>query len=114
MTEVVSAVVAEHYLWGEACHGWHLVRNEGLSVIEEQMPPGSSEQRHLHRKARQFFYVLAGELTLEIEGRMHQLGVSEGIEVAPGEAHQVMNRSSEQARFLVISAPPSHGDRISE
>ena len=29
-----------------------------LSVIQERVPPGDRERRHLHSKARQFFYVL--------------------------------------------------------
>lgn len=114
MKEAVSTATAEHYTWGEVCDGWHLVRGEGLSVIEERMPPGASEQRHFHSKARQFFYVLEGELTLEVDGRNHTLRPRQGIEVAPGDRHQAMNRSMEDARFLVISSPPAQGDRIAD
>ncbi|MGB6869589.1 MAG: cupin domain-containing protein, partial [Acidobacteriaceae bacterium] len=80
----VSVETAEHYVWGErqgpACDGWHLVRSEGLSVIEERMPAGAREERHFHARARQFFYVLDGELTLEVEGREHGLGAGQGME----------------------------------
>jgi mannose-6-phosphate isomerase-like protein (cupin superfamily) len=111
----VSVETAEHYIWGEqqgvACDGWHLVRSEGLSVIEERMPPGAREERHFHARARQFFYVLEGELTLEVDGREHGLGAGQGMEVPPGAAHQVVNAAREDVRFLVISSPPSHGDR---
>ncbi len=110
----VSVETAEHYTWGEVCDGWHLVRSEGLSVIEERMPPGASEQRHLHTKARQFFYVLEGELTIEVEGRLHGLGVEQGLEIAPGERHQVRNESGRDVRFLVISSPPAQGDRVEQ
>lgn len=111
MKEPVSAASAEHYLWGEVCDGWRLVADEHLSVIEERMPPGATEQRHLHTEARQFFYVLQGELTMELEGRMHPLRQGQGIEVPPGAPHQAMNRSCSDTRFLVISAPPAQGDR---
>ena len=111
MSEPVSIVDAEHYLWGGACNGWHLVRNENLSVIEERMPPGAAEQRHLHTLARQFFYVLEGKLTMELEGRILVLELGQGLEIAPGQPHQAMNRSDANVRFLVISQPPSHGDR---
>lgn len=111
----VSVETAEHYIWGEqqgpACDGWHLVRSESLSVIEERMPPGAREERHLHTRSRQFFYVLAGELILEVDGREHGLGAGQGIEVAPGTRHQAMNASREEVRFLVISSPPAQGDR---
>jgi quercetin dioxygenase-like cupin family protein len=108
----VNVATAEHYVWDEVCDGWHLVRSEELSVIEERMPPGAAEQRHKHGKSRQFFYVLAGELTMELDGAMHTLATGSGLEVAPGLAHQAMNRGEEDARFLVVSQPPSHGDRI--
>jgi mannose-6-phosphate isomerase-like protein (cupin superfamily) len=108
---VVSAATVEHYVWGDGCDGWHLVRGDALSVIEERMPPGTAESRHRHARSRQFFYVLRGALRIEVEGRVHDLGPGDGVEVAPTLAHQVTNTGSTPARFLVISQPPSHGDR---
>jgi mannose-6-phosphate isomerase-like protein (cupin superfamily) len=111
LSDPVRVEAAEHYVWGEGCDGWHLVRGESLSVIEERMPAGAREKRHFHRRARQFFYVLGGELTLEVEGRRHAIGAGQGVEIAQGERHQAMNSSGEDVRFLVISAPPAQGDR---
>lgn len=108
----ISTATAEHYVWGEAAEGWHLVRAPGLSVIQERMPPGTAEQRHRHVVARQFFFVLAGRLFIEVEGMLHSLEAREGLEVAPGMAHEVRNVSAEPVDFLVVSQPPSHGDRI--
>ena len=112
MNDPISIQNAEHYTWSNLCDSWHLVRREDLSVIEERMPPGAKEQRHFHRQARQFFYVLEGELTMEIDGRRLVVGVRQGLEIAPGQPHQAMNRSDADVRFLVISQPPSHGDRM--
>jgi quercetin dioxygenase-like cupin family protein len=111
LAELVSADSAAHYVWGEVCDGWHLVRGEALSVIEERMPPGATEQRHFHARARQFFYVLDGALTLEVEGHSHRVGARCGVEIAPGTPHQARNESDTDVRFLVISAPPGRGDR---
>jgi mannose-6-phosphate isomerase-like protein (cupin superfamily) len=112
----ISKATSDSYKWtgvhGESCDGWHLVRTPQLSVIEEAMPPGASEHRHHHLHARQFFYVLEGELSIEIEATHLHLYPGEGIEIAPGQAHQVMNRSPASVRFLVTSQPLSHGDRI--
>jgi mannose-6-phosphate isomerase-like protein (cupin superfamily) len=110
--ESISIASAHHYQWGEDCDGWHLVRNEALSVIEERMPPKTAERRHVHNRAHQFFYVLTGELTLEVEGEEHLLRANEGLEVPPERAHQAFNRGPRDVRFLVTSQPPSHGDRI--
>jgi len=114
--QITSARLAEHYTWGgpqgTGCDGWHLVRTSGLSIIEELMPPGASEVRHSHLGAHQFFFVLEGELALEIEDRDFVLRAREGIEVLPGQRHQAVNRSASAVRMLVTSHPPSHGDRI--
>jgi mannose-6-phosphate isomerase-like protein (cupin superfamily) len=75
------------------------------------MPPGTAEVRHRHLRARQFFYVLAGQLELEVEGTRHRLEAGMGLEIDPRVAHQVTNRGACDAMFLVVSQPPSHGDR---
>lgn len=102
---------AEHYRWGHECDAWYLVNDEHLSVIEEFMPPGAAEIRHHHQKAQQFFYILAGEVLMEVEGRTTLLGAGSGIRVLPGQHHQIRNPSSVPVRFLVVSHPRSHGDR---
>ena len=106
-----STATADHYSWGGNCEGWHLVRAAAYSVLEERMPPGSREVRHWHARARQFFYVTAGTLTMEVEGVLHALTPGVGLELPPGIAHQARNEGTEDARFLVISSPPHQGDR---
>jgi quercetin dioxygenase-like cupin family protein len=114
---VISTLSAEHYKWGgpdgQSCDGWHLVKTPELSVIEEAMPPGACEQRHSHRVARQFFYVLEGELTMELEGQNFVLASGEAMEISPGQRHQAMNRSERPLRMIVTSQPASHDDRVS-
>ena len=110
-TMLSSRSTSEHYAWGDGCDGWHLLRSAGLSVIEERMPPGTREQRHWHARSRQFFYVLSGTLTMEVEGVRHDLAARTGLELPPGTAHQAINESDADAEFLVVSMPPSHGDR---
>ena len=112
MHSPVDRTSSEHYVWGGTCDGWHLVRATALSVIEERMPPGAQEVRHRHAHARQFFYVLSGTLTLEVEGTRHLIGARTGLELPPGTAHQAINESEFDVEFLVVSTPPSHGDRI--
>jgi mannose-6-phosphate isomerase-like protein (cupin superfamily) len=112
MAETISRQTGQHYSWGNGCDGWHLVKTEALSVIEEKMPPGTSEVRHYHQKANQFFYVLRGNLNIEVDGNEHALSAAQGLHIKAGEHHQVFNRSACDVEFLVVSNPPSHGDRI--
>ena len=110
----VSRENAEHYRWGVDCDAWYLVNDGQLSVIEEFMPPGAAEIRHHHTKAQQFFYILSGEVLMEVEGKTMLLPAGSGIRVLPGTRHQIRNPSSSPVRFLVISQPRSHGDRVDD
>jgi mannose-6-phosphate isomerase-like protein (cupin superfamily) len=83
-------------------------------VIEEFIPSGAAEVRHYHQKAQQFFYILSGEAMMEVEGRTALLRAARESAYLPGARHQISNPSSSTVRFLVISQPPSHGDRFTE
>lgn len=108
----VSRENAEHYRWGVDCDGWHLVKHNQLSVIEEFMPPGSAEIRHYHERAQQFFYILTGEVLMEIDGENVLIPAGSGVRILPGSRHQIRNPSSSPVRFLVISQPSIRDDRI--
>lgn len=110
--EITSIENGEHYIWGGSCDGWHLAKSKALSVIQERVPSGASETRHLHNKAEQFFYVLAGIATLEIGLEVYTLQPNQGFHVPAGIAHTLSNRHEQSLEFLVISTPPSHGDRV--
>ena len=107
----ISKETAEHYVWGSGCDGWHLVKNSELSVIQERMPPGVVEVRHFHHRARQFFYILAGEAVMEVDGRSVPLAAGQGLCIPAGTPHQMKNESRSDLHFLLISQPPSHDDR---
>ncbi|WP_319407254.1 cupin domain-containing protein [uncultured Desulfosarcina sp.] len=108
---IASIQTSKHYLWGGNCDGWHLAASPTLSVIQERVPSGSSEVRHLHNRAEQFFYVLSGIATLEVAGNIHVLRPNEGFHVPAGVLHTLSNRHEQILEFLVVSTPPSHGDR---
>jgi hypothetical protein len=63
---MIHKETAEHYSWGNGCDGWRLVKRTDVSVIQETIPPGSNEIRHLHRQAWQLLFVLRGKATLEL------------------------------------------------
>jgi quercetin dioxygenase-like cupin family protein len=106
-----SKEIAEHYTWGGVCDGWILSPSKDMMVIQERMPPGATEQRHFHAIARQFFYVLSGELTMELEGEVHRVPAMSGIEIHPQARHQARNEADSDLHFLVVSSPTTRGDR---
>jgi mannose-6-phosphate isomerase-like protein (cupin superfamily) len=105
-------VRTDHYTWGDGCDGWHLVKQENLSVIEERMPAGTAEVRHYHNAAQRFFYILAGEAEMEVDGETVTLARGQGLHIPPRTPHRIRNASEAAVEFLVISQPPSHGDRV--
>lgn len=109
---ITSIKTAPHYQWGQQCDGWHLLLSDSLSVIEEQMPSGSSELLHYHHKAQQVFYILSGTALFEINGTSHVVKANESIHIPPKTLHKISNTQVEALRFLVISEPKSQGDRV--
>ncbi|MBE9159816.1 cupin domain-containing protein [Nodosilinea sp. LEGE 06152] len=110
--KVVSKINSEHYQWGVGCDGWHLVKSAALSIIQERVPPGCSEVRHLHGESEQFFFVLSGCATLEVNGEAFQLTEHQGFHVLRNTPHQLRIDGQIDLHFVVTSTPSSHGDRI--
>jgi mannose-6-phosphate isomerase-like protein (cupin superfamily) len=108
---MISKENAEHYQWGDACDGWYLLKRQDMLIIHERMPPDSQEKRHFHSISRQFFFVLDGVLTMELNGEKHQIAARQGIEIPPEAKHQARNESDSAVEFIVISHPTTRGDR---
>ena len=83
-----------------------------MSVIQERVPAGAAEVMHYHKSACQFFYILEGEGIMIFEEQEVTLKKGQGIEIAPQVKHQFKNQSNASVHFLVISVPPTKGDRI--
>ena len=110
--KAISTGNAEHYKWGDDADGWHLLKSNDLSIIEESVPPGGTERRHYHTRSQQFFYVLTGIASIEMAGETVQVHAGEGFHIPAGLPHQLMNNHTTDLRFLVVSQPQSHGDRV--
>ena len=112
MSDPITTENSEHYVWGDGCDGWHLLKREDVSVILERVPAGKSEKRHYHRNARQLFYILEGTATMQMPDSTIRLGAHQSLEIPPGTPHRLINDDSSDLRFLVVSTPRSHGDRV--
>ena len=103
---------SEHYTWGKICDGWHFIKTDSLSVIRETMPKETQEKKHFHLKALQFFYIISGEATFEIDEQLYVVKENQGVTIKPMEKHKIMNNTDFDLEFMVISNPPSYGDRV--
>ena len=100
------------YVWGDNCIGWNFVDTDILSIKQELMPPGTAEERHFHNNALQFFFILEGTATFEIEGEVVSFVKNQGIEIRPGQRHLISNRAQNDLEFILCSQPSTKNDRI--
>lgn len=75
------------------------------------MPADTSEGLHFHSKAQQFFFILKGKATFQIEGEIFEVEENTGFHILPHQKHRIFNHTEQPLEFLVISEPKSHGDR---
>jgi mannose-6-phosphate isomerase-like protein (cupin superfamily) len=109
---MISKETAERSISREGCEGWTLVSTSKLHVLQERMPAGTAEQRHLHDHVQQFYFVLKGTASVELGSTVERLRAGEGVEIAAGVPHQIRNESAaEPLEFLVISTGPPRDDR---
>jgi mannose-6-phosphate isomerase-like protein (cupin superfamily) len=112
MIRVSKQEALKHYQWGDGCDGWNFVDEPGLSVKQERMPAGTAEVLHYHEKAQQFFFMLKGIATFEIDGETIIVNEQEGIHIRPGQKHRISNQTDSAIEFILSSQPSTMGDRI--
>jgi quercetin dioxygenase-like cupin family protein len=97
--------MAEH-LWFTTAHLTILLPQaqaaDGISLIEHHMAKDFAVPLHIHRDEEESFYVLDGELRLQMDDRIRTLNAGEAVRVAPGVAHS-FRIVSPQARFLTMT-----------
>lgn len=76
------------------------------------MPAGTAEQLHYHAKAQQFFFILKGVASFEIEGEMIDVKEQEGLHIKAGLKHRILNNTNSDLEFILSSQPSTAGDRI--
>jgi mannose-6-phosphate isomerase-like protein (cupin superfamily) len=112
MTRVSIQQPLKHYQWGAACDGWNFVDEPTLSVKQERMPAGTSEALHYHQYAQQFFFILKGSTTFEIDGAAIIVNEQEGIHIRAKQQHRIINHTASAIEFILSSQPSTAGDRI--
>ena len=102
----------KHYQWGSNCDGWNLVDEDSLSVKQELMPAGTSETKHYHESSQQFFFILKGKASFQIEEVTVEINAGEGLHIEAGKKHKIANEGSEDLEFILCSQPSTKNDRI--
>ena len=109
---ITSTQNAEHYTWGNNCDGWVFVDSNELSVKLELMPAQTAESLHYHKKAQQFFFILKGIATFEVDDKHFSVKENEGFHIAAKKKHRIINNSDSDIEFILSSQPSTNNDRF--
>lgn len=83
------------------------------SLAEAIVPAGTATERHYHRLSEEFYFILEGSGSMEIDGDRRDVGPGDAILIPPGAWHRI--QASDSLRFLCCCAPPyAHEDTYFE
>jgi uncharacterized cupin superfamily protein len=94
------------------------VRNElgletfGLNLMVLQ--PGQRSRIHRHKRQDEVYVVLAGTLTLSVEGEERELAARSVVKVPAATRRQLINRHPERLELLAMGAHGDHQGRDGE
>jgi quercetin dioxygenase-like cupin family protein len=85
-----------------------------LSLCEATVPPGAGAPPHVHANEDESFFVLSGEVLVEVEGEAAPRRVGPGGFVfgARGRRHAFRNIGDQTARLLVLAMPSANIDHM--
>ncbi len=80
------------------------------SLAEATLPPGTATQRHYHMDSEEFYYILEGTGTMDVEGETSTVQPGDGILIPAGAWHQITAADTELRLLCCCSPPYSHED----
>ena len=63
-----------------------------------------STKKHFHKKLTEFYYILKGNLDVDIDGKIENLKQGDIIMISPNTKHEAFSKDG--AEILVICSPP--------
>lgn len=83
------------------------------SLAEARLPAGGVTERHYHRQSEEFYFILEGSGSMEVDGEVRAIAPGDAVLIPPGAWHQITATSD--LRFLCCCAPAySHEDTFFE
>ena len=79
--------------------------NEKFSIFLQTLPAGEGTNTHLHDNYDEASYVIEGDLTVSLDGKILKFSAGDSFFVPLGVPHAIANFGTSTARFLVITTP---------
>ncbi len=75
------------------------------ALWEAVVPPGGGPPLHIHTRESEGFFILAGRLTIEIDGRRFVASAGSYVHLEPGTKHGFKNETQQTVRMLILVTP---------
>ncbi|MFH0956329.1 MAG: cupin domain-containing protein [Candidatus Aenigmatarchaeota archaeon] len=72
--------------------------------------PGKIRGRHYHKKKMEWFCVLQGSCTVEIDGRKHKMNAFDKVYIQPNSYHEIKNTGKELLLVVTYSSEKYNPD----
>lgn len=76
---------------------------QNQSLAEATVPVGQPTERHYHKLSEEFYFILEGQGTMEIDGDTREVVQGDAILIPPGAWHQIT--AAQTLRFLCCCSP---------
>jgi quercetin dioxygenase-like cupin family protein len=87
---------------------------ESLGINQLTLEPRERGRIHRHHRQEELYLVLAGTLTIVIEGEPHELRAGELARVAPNVRRQLVNAGDERCVLVAVGAADGYVGRDGE
>ena len=77
-----------------------------------QFQAGQDFKAHYHNIMEENFFILEGEVDIEVDGVCHTLKAGQLIHIEPKEVHYVINRSNGPVKMVSTLAPYQEVDKV--
>lgn len=76
-----------------------------FTLVEIRVQPGGGPPPHIHRREEETFYILEGQVSFWIDGKVLTAGPGDCVFGPRNIPHRFFNASDKPARFLVLASP---------
>ncbi len=76
-----------------------------LAVATGTRAPGAGTPKHRHMKSGEFWFILEGTVTIEIDDEEYTLGAGDIAYAPPGAAHRITNMTDRPVKTLALYTP---------
>ena len=90
----------------------YLMKGPRSNFALVQFQAGQDFKAHYHNIMEENFFILEGEVDIEVDGVCHTLKAGQLIHIEPKEVHYVLNRSNGPVTMVSTLAPYQEVDKV--